>query len=151
MTNIETNIADTDTRVTGVEVQSGVEDVHVDNLGTRLNSIENKESNVNELVLDVVATSLDKCGAGCSDCRKGYYSNFPTMTIYTCVDTAHYMYGNKCKSTDDKSMCSTGATELCHMSFPWGDSLAWNSPDVACRTMTKEFQNLQMDWGLSCN
>lgn len=66
------------------------------------------EADINELVLDKNGENLTKCGDHCSECKKGYYRDFPKFPIYQCVDAAHYMYGNKCTPQDDKSKCATG-------------------------------------------
>lgn len=84
--------------------------------------------------------SLSECvEEGCTECREGFYANYPEYTFATCVDTTVYKYGNICveNSKWNESQCSYSGN--CHKSYPFGDADKMNSEEAACRTVPQNF------------
>lgn len=115
---IEENLAACNSRIDDVDVNLQKHSAGTGAQNARLDDSWEKESDINELMLDWSAASLSKCGEHCAECRTGYYSDYPAYAIYQCIDEGHYIYQEKCADTDDKSKCATGSTEYCHWSFP---------------------------------
>ena len=94
MTDIETSIDKVDVRMTELEASKVELDAEVAAIDVRVTTLEGVK--VNEMILDGPAETLEMCFAGCSDCRKGYYSSYPNFPIYQCVDSTEYMFGDAC-------------------------------------------------------
>ena len=99
---------------------------------------------INEMILDGPAETLEMCGTGCSDCRKGYYSFYPNFPIYQCVDNTEYMFGDACDMTVTSgqwstSWCSSNIDQRCHMAWPKGDRAEVNSWQASCKTVDAHF------------
>lgn len=124
MTDIETSIDKVDVRMTELEASKVEIEGEVSAIDVRVTTLEGVK--INEMILDGPAESLAKCFAGCSDCRKGYYSLYPNFAIYQCVDNTEYMFGDACDMSVTSgqfsaSWCSTDFDQSCHMAWPKGD------------------------------
>jgi hypothetical protein len=64
-------------------------------------------------------------------------SNAPLDIMYECIDETLYRYENRCGSSRDQSLC--GTDDLCHWSWPQGDSARQKSSDAACRPIPEEW------------
>lgn len=67
------------------------------------------EDEFGEWTIGETTESLSECWEeGCTECREGFYANYPEYSFATCVDTTVYKYGNICveNSKWNKSQCS---------------------------------------------
>lgn len=84
-----------------------------------------------------VAANISMCEEGCSACHKTWMSNTPDVIEYMCYDETVYQYRNKCGNKRDLSLC--GEEDICHISWPHGDTQKARSPDAACRPVPDEY------------
>ena len=78
----EQGISDVDSRLDRYQLQWGKTESSVTVVSGKTAKLESRK--YNEMIYDSVA-DLDKCGAGCTDCRKGHYALYDLFPIYQCV------------------------------------------------------------------
>lgn len=144
LTDIETSISKVEVRITDLEASKVDIDATITSLDARITVLENTK--INEMILDGPAENLEMCFAGCSDCRKGYYSLYPAFPIYQCVDSTKYMFGDECDITVvsgqwSTSWCNTDLGQKCHKAWPQGDRAEVNSFNASCKTIDASFMS----------
>lgn len=53
------------------------------------------------------------------------------------IELTSYVYGRTCKSSFDQTNCKD-CQDSCHISYPFGDPLKWQSAGKACRCLPKQ-------------
>ena len=131
LTDIEASITKIEGRMDVLEASKIEIDAEVTSLDARITTLEGIK--INELIYDGPAESLQMCGKGCSDCRKGHYSFYPNFPIYQCVDSTIYMYGDACDMSvttgqwSVSTSCNTDFGQKCHMAWPQEDRMSYSS------------------------
>ena len=77
------SVSDVDSRLDIYQLQWGKTDSSVTTVSGYTAKFESRK--VNEMILDGVADSTDKCHESCKDCRTGHYSLYPNYQLYQCV------------------------------------------------------------------
>ena len=98
------------------------------------------------IVSEEASMYLSECYEGCTECRKSWFENFPNEIFGTCVNDIVYRYGNQCKSSHDRSRCSTEEMDYCFKAYPYDSDLKWKDPDNKCRSVLDHVRDDTYPW-----